>query len=98
MDQGTRPRATDDPAINAILARVASLSEQELVQLARRYEATRLDDGDGIDRRRVLQIARDRAQRGDQVRRLEVAVATALHDRLGPEMAEVLRRPWASVA
>ena len=78
MDQPTRPSASGDPAIHAILQRTTELHGDDLVALARSYEAARLADGDRLDRRQLVDLAKRRAQRPDDVLALERAVSAAL--------------------
>jgi hypothetical protein len=76
MDQSTRPSASSDPAIQAILERAAELHGEDLVALARAYEATGRDDD--VDRRRVIDVASRRAQRDVDIDAAERAVSEAL--------------------
>lgn len=78
MDQTTRPSASSDPAIQAILDRAAGLRGEDLVALARTYEANCRDDGERLDRRHVIDVARRRAQRDADVDAAERAVSEAL--------------------
>jgi hypothetical protein len=92
MDQPTRPRAAGDPAIHAILVRVATLRGDDLVTLARTYEAACLAGRDRVDRRRVIDLARRRAQRQQELRDLEAAVSAALVEATtGRERRSLLR-------
>ena len=92
MDQPTRPSASGDPAIHAILQRTTELRGDDLVALARSYEAARLADGEQLDRRRLVDIAKRRAQRPDDVLALERAVSAALeHTTTGTERRSLLR-------
>ena len=78
MQLSPRDQQPFDPAIAAILDRVSRLTGDEVVALARHYEAARLGS-DVLDRERVLRIARARARRGEELRELESAVASTLH-------------------
>ena len=78
MDQPSRPSASSDPAIQAILQRTAALRAEELVALARTYDAACEADGERLDRRRVVDLARSRSQRATEVQALEHAVSDAL--------------------
>ena len=92
MDLPTRPSASGDPAIHAILQRTTELHGDDLVALARSYEAARLSDGDKLDRRRLVDIAKRRALRPDDVLALERAVSAALeHVTTGTERRSLLR-------
>lgn len=92
MDQPTRPSASGDPAIHAILQRTTELRGDDLVALARSYKAARLADGEELDRRRLVDIAKRRAQRPDDVLALERAVSAALdHATTGTERRSLLR-------
>lgn len=84
MNQSPSDERPVDPAIRAILDRVLRLTGDEVVELARRYDATVL--ASSIDRQRVLEIARTRAHRGVELRALESAVASTLH-RVAPGQA-----------
>jgi len=92
MDQPTRPSASGDPAIHAILQRTTELHGDDLVALARSYEAARLADGDRLDRRQLVDLAKRRAQRPDDVLALERAVSAALEQATtGPERRSLLK-------
>ena len=92
MDQLTRPRAAVDPAIHAILVRVATLRGDDLVTLARSYDAACLRGRDRGDRRRVIDLARRRAKKVQELHELEVAVSAALTEATtGPERRSLLR-------
>ena len=92
MDQPTRPSASGDPAIHAILQRTTELDGDDLVALARSYEAARLADGDRLDRRQLVDLAKRRAQRPDDVLALERAVSAALEQATtGPERRSLLK-------
>ena len=103
MDQSASPDVVvqDDPdtAISAILDRARVMTGDDLVALARRY-AEACDPSttpDGIDRRRVLALARARAadgapDRADALRALDARVADALRDVGAAEARRSLRR------
>lgn len=92
MDQPTRPSASGDPAIHAILQRTTELRGDDLVALARSYEAARLADGEELDRRRVVDLAKRRAGRPEDVLALERAVSAALeHATTGRERRSLLK-------
>ncbi len=92
MDQRARPSASGDPAIHAILRRTTELRGNDLVALARSYEAARLADGEELDRQRLVDIAKRRAERPDDVLALERAVQAALeHATTGPERRSLHR-------
>ncbi|HET7168263.1 MAG TPA: hypothetical protein VFI69_03605 [Candidatus Limnocylindrales bacterium] len=74
----SRPASIDDPAVTEILERAARLTTEQLVELARNYTSRDGATTGGIDRRRVLALARARADRPGQMRELEVAAAQAL--------------------
>ena len=78
----SRAVLTRDPAVTEILERAARLTTDQLVELARNY--TKVDGARaGIDRRRVLALAKARADRPGEMRDLEVAAARALAE-IGP--------------
>ena len=79
----SQPVLTRDPAVTEILERAARLTTDQLVELARTY--TKVDGvrSGGIDRRRVLALAKARADRPGEMRDLEVAAARALAE-IGP--------------
>ena len=86
QDQATRPSASGDPAIQAILQRTATLRGDDLVMLARSYDAACLAEAERLDRRRVVDLARQRAQRPQELSALETAVTDALgHATTGDE-------------
>jgi hypothetical protein len=90
MDESPGDSRPDDPAIRAILERVGRMTGEEVVELARRYDARRASDG--VDRRRVLDVASRRAHRGDELRALEAAVGASLHGvAAGPARRALLR-------
>ena len=92
MDQPTRPSASGDPAIHAILQRTTELRGDDLVALARSYQAARTADGDAHDRRRVVDLAKRRAGRPEDVLALERAVSAALeHATTGAERRSLLK-------
>jgi hypothetical protein len=90
MDESPGDSRPVDPAIRAILERAERMTGDEVVDLARRYDARRAVDG--VDRRRVLDVARRRARRGDELRALEAAVGASLHGVApGPARRALLR-------
>jgi len=90
MDESPADDRPVDPAIRAILERVGRMTGDEVVDLARRYDARRLSDG--VDRRRVLDLARRRARRGAELRALEAAVGASLRGVApGPARRALLR-------
>jgi hypothetical protein len=78
MDHPTRPSASSDPAIQAILQRTAALRGDDLVALARTYDAACVAEADRLDRRTVIDLARRRSQRAAEIQALEHAVSAAL--------------------
>jgi hypothetical protein len=78
MDQPAHPRASGDPAIQAILQRTAALRGDDLVALARSYDAACRAEADRLDRRRVLDLATRRAQRDPEVHALQRSVSEAV--------------------
>jgi hypothetical protein len=78
QDQATRPSASGDPAIQAILQRTATLRGDDLVTLARSYDAACAAESERLDRRRVVDLARQRAQRPQEFDALEMAVTDAV--------------------
>lgn len=76
MDRPERPGDGHADEIEAIVERARRLTEGEIVRLARDYDTTGTEGG--VDRRRVLAIARRRAAREAELRSLEATVMEAL--------------------
>jgi hypothetical protein len=88
------PSGPDRQRIIAI-ARSRASRAQELRELERAVAVALHDVAPGVGRRALLRLGiLDAAERAI----LDAVMAEALRDRLGVEVADALRRPWADVA